>query len=309
MNNIVSIAMATYNGSNYIKEMLDSIKLQTYPFFRIHICDDGSTDNTLEVIKMHSLYHENKICIHDTDGGNGALKNFTRTIQSCPKGYIALCDQDDYWLPEKLEILLARIQEAELMCKGPKLIFSDLEIVDSNLVCLYSSFFSVSGKDSNCKDPRDFLLSNHIPGCATLFNAELKELIEPIPDNVRMHDWWINAIAACYGEIIFEPKCLIKYRQHGGNAIGAENMIRKQTKPIRFLKNILTVIKRSRVLQNALNLRNDSLMGSLKNSVSPSDDFIKFIRGDMSIIQKKDYLKSMRSGESKLVASCSKWFI
>jgi hypothetical protein len=104
------------------------------------------------------------------------------------------------------------------------------------LNCQYPSFYSVSGKSSECRNPKDFLISNHIPGCAMLFNNELKTMIDPIPDDVRMHDWWIAIIAACFGKIVFEPESLIKYRQHGGNTIGAADMIEQKTTLLQLIK-------------------------------------------------------------------------
>ncbi|MHA0974012.1 glycosyltransferase family 2 protein [Enterobacter ludwigii] len=309
MNKIVSIALATYNGSKYITEMLDSIEKQTYSHYIVHVCDDGSTDNTINIIESHNLFKQQKIVIHDTSGGNGALKNFIRTIYHCPLGYVALCDQDDYWVPEKLSILLDRIKTSEKMNPGPKLIFSDLEIVDSELNCQYPSFYSVSYKSSACSDPIDFLISNHIPGCAMLFNKELKALIEPIPDNVRMHDWWIALLAATFGEIIFEPASLIKYRQHGGNTIGAADMISKKIAPIQLIKNSRTVIKRSRLLQNNLLrlYKNMPKKNGIRLNVSPS--FVLFLERKMTLLQRRAFLEKMRSGENHLLASWVKWFI
>jgi glycosyltransferase involved in cell wall biosynthesis len=309
MSDLISIALATYNGSKYITEMLDSIAQQTHSHFMVNICDDGSVDNTIDIIKEHKLFDAGKIIIHDTEGGNGALKNFKRTIDYCSNGYIALCDQDDYWVPQKLEILLKKIKETELVNSGPVLVFSDLEIVDSNLNCQYPSFYSVSGKSSECRNPKDFLISNHIPGCAMLFNNELKTMIEPIPDDVRMHDWWIAIIAACFGKIVFEPESLIKYRQHGGNTIGAADMIEQKTTLLQLIKNTRTIVRRSHTLQK--NLLSTYTRVSKKENVTIhfSADFISFINHKMNIIQKQRYLKNMHSGETNLLTYCAKWFI
>lgn len=107
----VSIALATYNGSHYITELLDSIKSQTYNNFIIHVCDDGSSDNTLELLHQHPLYKEGKLIVHDVTGGQGALKNFKRSLSYCNTDYICLCDQDDYWMPDKLETLLSSMKD------------------------------------------------------------------------------------------------------------------------------------------------------------------------------------------------------
>jgi glycosyltransferase involved in cell wall biosynthesis len=136
----VSIALATYNGSRYITELLDSIKSQTYNNFIIHVCDDGSSDNTLELLHQHPLYTEGKLIVHDVTGGQGALKNFKRSLSYCNTDYICLCDQDDYWMPDKLETLLSSMKDKENEFGEPVLVFSDLEVVDSTLNCIHSSF-------------------------------------------------------------------------------------------------------------------------------------------------------------------------
>lgn len=309
MSDLISIALATYNGGKYISEMLDSIQNQAHQNFIIHICDDGSRDDTLEVIQTHSLYEQNKIYIHETDGGNGALKNFRRTIKHCVSRYIALCDQDDFWLPEKLSTLLDQMKAEESVSPGPKLIFSDLEIVGPNLECLYPSFFSISGKNSNCRDPRDFIFSNHIPGCAMLFNAQLKELFEPIPDDIRMHDWWIAITAAAFGHIIFVPQSLIQYRQHGLNTIGAAGMIHPKVRPLQLFKNTVTVVQRSQLLQHRFLISFDSLVKSNEYQEPKTVDFMKFISRKMGVMHRLSYLADMRSGENKIISFFAKWFV
>ncbi|WP_034458435.1 glycosyltransferase family 2 protein [Buttiauxella noackiae] len=306
MNDTVSIALATYNGSKFLPEMLDSINKQTYPYFMIHICDDGSTDNTIATIKGHKLFVDGKIIIHDVNGGCGALKNFKRTIEYCTDNYIALCDQDDYWVPEKLSVLMNSLKEYENRCHGPKLIFSDLQIVDSTLSCLYPSFYSASGKSSKCKKPLDFLLSNHIPGCAMMFNKELKTLLEPIPDDIRMHDWWIALLASYYGEIIYEPSSLIKYRQHDTNTIGASDMIHQNISAFQMLRNIRTLVLRSKKIQKEFITR-FSEIGYRYPRVN--DSFLRLIENKTSLIEKYKLYKKANLGESKIISFCAWWFL
>lgn len=220
----VGIALATYNGEAYLSEMLDSIEHQTYSHFMIHVCDDGSSDNSLDIIRKHNLFAKNKIQIHLTSGGNGAMKNFRRTLGYCTEDFIALCDQDDYWVTDKLERMIKKTEGKDP--KIPILIFSDLQIVDSSLNEIHSSFFSNSSKSALCQKPQDFVVNNHIPGCAMLFNNAAKRCFEPIPDNVKMHDWWIVFMISIFGEIIYLDDSLIKYRQHANNTIGAPGFYR-----------------------------------------------------------------------------------
>lgn len=220
----IDIALATYNGEKYITELLDSLDQQTYQNFIVHVCDDGSKDQTIAICEAHSLFKKGKLEIHEKTGGNGASRNFIRTLSYCQNSYIALCDQDDFWIPTKLEKMLSKLQHEEGVEKRPTLVFSDLQIVDEKLHILSPSYFAVSSKSHLCSTPFDFLLSNHVPGCAMMFNRSLKQIFEPIPQEFRMHDWWIILIAAFEGRIVYLDESLIQYRQHGNNTVGVVGM-------------------------------------------------------------------------------------
>lgn len=240
--NTVDIALATYNGEKYIEILLDSIFHQTYQNFIVHVCDDGSRDATIEICKNHSLYTQGKLIIHEFEGGNGAYRNFMRALNHCKSEYIALCDQDDFWLPVKLERMINKIKEIEV--DGlPVLIFSDLQLVDSNLKNLGKTFFEITQKSINCSLPMDFIFSNHIPGCCMLFNKNLKEAFMPMPESFFFHDWWIALSASFFGKVICIKEPLILYRQHSNNTVGIQTMKKKSIfGQILNLRNIKTVI-------------------------------------------------------------------
>ncbi|WP_241570078.1 glycosyltransferase family 2 protein [Rosenbergiella collisarenosi] len=270
MNIRIGIALATYNGSKYIEVMLDSIRKQSYQEFHVHICDDGSTDNTISVIKDTQLYKDGKITIHCNDGGHGAMRNFRRSIEFCNEGYIVLCDQDDFWVDDKLEIMLNRmLKQEEKYGIIPLLVFSDLDIVDANLNTMHSSFFKASIKNSSCKKPQDFMINNHVPGCAMMFNHKSKSYFEPIPESTRMHDWWIIFIISLYGQIDFEEMPLIKYRQHDNNTIGVPGINKKSTiyeevNSIRYLPSALAKSKKMKddILNRISKICTDELSSS-----------------------------------------------
>ena len=101
------------------------------------------------------------------------------------------------------------------------LAFSDIEVVGSNLEPLAPSFFALDGKSTDCREPRDFLLANHVPGCSMLFNRALLARARPIPRDFHMHDWWLILTAAAFGDVGFVDRPLLKYRQHATNVFGA----------------------------------------------------------------------------------------
>ncbi|EIV5267514.1 glycosyltransferase family 2 protein [Klebsiella pneumoniae] len=301
----VSIALATYNGSRYINELLNSIKLQTYNNFIIHVCDDGSSDNTLELLHQHPLYNEGRLIVHDVTGGQGALKNFKRSLSYCDTDYICLCDQDDYWMPDKLETLLSIMKDKENEIGEPVLVFSDLEVVDSTLNCIHKSFFRISNKSNQCRNPEDFLISNHIPGCVMMFNRSLKNLFDPIPDDVRMHDWWIALIAAYYGNIFYANKPLIKYRQHGGNVVGASGMFKQEGITLAMIRNIPELLRRNKVITSRFVER----FNNLANPTVKNEKFLSLVLGKITYKERLSLLKKVKSGESKYLTYLVWWFI
>lgn len=102
----VSVALATYNGEKYIREILDSVLAQSYPVSEIIIADDQSTDSTMSIAAEYAEKYEH-IQILPVSDLLGFVKNFERCCRACRGDYIALCDQDDYWDPKKIEVLLS----------------------------------------------------------------------------------------------------------------------------------------------------------------------------------------------------------
>lgn len=292
MDGTVNIALATFNGEKYITEMLDSIFFQTYQDFIIHLCDDGSTDDTLNKIKSHELYELGKLIVHETNGGNGALKNFRRTINHCDSDYIFLCDQDDYWKKEKIELMILEARKYDQT--QPILLFSDLEIVDQSLNTISPSFYNSSIKSSECRTPQDFVVSNHIPGCSMMFNRALYKLASNMPDNIRMHDWWIAIIASYFGRVVFFNEPLIKYRQHSSNAVGVPGM--NKSNPLRMfyhdVKSLRVTISRSK------NITYELLHLIESEGGGRGDGFFKLVNKKISLLDWCKCVIKSKSGTS-----------
>ena len=200
---LVSIALCLYNGEKFIKEQLDSIINQSYTNIEIVIVDDMSTDNSVEIVKAYLSLA--KIRFYENESNLGFIKNFEKCLSLCNGEYIALSDQDDIWLPEKIEKLINQIGFNYL-------IYSDSLLID------------VAGNSLQAKitdrrhfyrgdDPRPFIFSNCVSGHAILIKKSLVPFIFPFPENV-FHDWWIAFVACSVGSIEFIPDVLVLYRQH-----------------------------------------------------------------------------------------------
>ncbi len=210
---LVSIAMATYNGEKFINEQLHSIINQTYSSIEIVICDDKSTDKTIEIIK-NFMKKDSRIRLYENIKNLGYIKNFEKAISLCKGYFIALSDQDDIWLFNKISILEKEIQHYLL-------IHSDAYLINEHSVIISPSYTQKSRKMINPKSIIDMLLNGSVTGCTCMFSQKIIKHILPFPEGIDIHDKWLGVNAYYFGKIKYLKKPLIKYRQHSDNLIGA----------------------------------------------------------------------------------------
>lgn len=211
---LISIAMATYNGELYLASQLDSIVNQTHQNIEIIIVDDCSSDNTVTIIQQYQMQFP-WIKLIQNKNNIGIVKTFAIALSLCNGYFIALADQDDVWFSDKLEKLLHNIGNSLL-------IHSDAILADSNMQIIAKS--NVIQANIDCRKTQfvDYLISNNVTGCTTLFSKKLLALALPIPDGFYIHDHYLAIVASFYGHIKFLNEPLIYYRQHNNNSIGAK---------------------------------------------------------------------------------------
>lgn len=144
--------------------------------------------------------------------------------------YVAFCDQDDVWLPRKVETLFSAMQTEEAMFNGPVLVHADAFITDERLCILRRRFVSILGRESNFFGA---LVFSFVQGASMMINRSLLERIRDLPEEGPAYDRYIHLVAEIYGRRVFVDRPLMYYRQHGGNAIGAFK--EKRRVPLRFL--------------------------------------------------------------------------
>ncbi len=222
------IVMATYNGERFVAEQLDSIVNQTYEHWHLLIRDDGSTDGTLKIVERYAREDARIRLLPDDCKRLGAAASFSALMETAqaehPK-YLLFADQDDVWIPEKIDRLLTEMHKLEQRGEErPLLVYSDMEVVNARLGTVAHSFMHYQGIGHEYEQPLSVLLvQNFITGCALMLNKPLLNFAVPSAENVMMHDWWLALCAAAYGEIGFVDQRLVKYRLHGGNAVGAKS--------------------------------------------------------------------------------------
>ena len=224
----IAILMGTYNGARYIKEQIDSIVNQTMTKWTLYIQDDGSTDSTLDIVNN---YNEPRIITIDNGlTHQGICNNFMTLLNVVESKYYMFCDQDDVWLPNKIELLLNEMKKNESKRKNncPILVYSDKTRVDNKLNTIIEREFARSGiedkklikilKKRNTLDM--ILLRATAAGCTMLFNNEVKKYCFPYY-NLRYHDSIIAlATAKNNGIISTILESTMLYRIHPNNTVG-----------------------------------------------------------------------------------------
>lgn len=204
----ISVAMAVYNGEQYVKEQLDSILSQLDGEDEVCISVDPSTDDSYRMlVKMSEEEPRIKVGM---GLGKGVKKNFEQAIKMCTGDIIFLSDQDDVWKDDKVIRVLECFGDENAL-----LVLHDATVMNENFTrTIMESFFAYR----ECKPGiLNNIMKNSYMGCAMAFRKELVPFILPIPEGVPMHDQWIGLVAEKKGKVVFLPKQLIKYRRHGNN--------------------------------------------------------------------------------------------
>jgi len=215
MPNQVTVLMSTYNGSQFLQQQLNSLYEQTYPHIKILVRDDGSSDATNTILAHEQA--RGAIAQLEAGANLGATASFFTLLRHAAQtqtAYVAFCDQDDVWQTNKIERAVSLLAEVS---DCPALYCSRLDIVNEQLEMLELSVKPTKIGFGNA------LVENIAVGCTMVLNRKAIDLLcqQTLPNHVYVHDWWCYLVISCFGKIIFDDNPLIKYRQHGGNVIGA----------------------------------------------------------------------------------------
>ena len=223
-----TVVLCTHNGAAFIKDQLASIFRQTLPPAELIISDDASTDGTLHIVEdflrnMAGSITPTVTSIIVNPSPLGVVQNFSQAIHKATGDYIALCDQDDIWRNDKLEVLCSILDnKPDVM-----LVHSDAQLVDQSGEPMGNSLFRALRiarvdllKERTHGGFALLMKRNVVTGATALFRKSLLSVAFPFPE-FWLHDEWLAVMAAAVGEIDFVDHELIDYRQHGGNQVGA----------------------------------------------------------------------------------------
>lgn len=218
----IAIILPTYNGENFVGEQIDSIIGQTYTNWNLYVRDDGSTDNTVKIIKDYEK-KDSRIHLMETGKNLGVKKGIFHMLEHIQASYYMTCDQDDFWLPNKVENTYNLMKEKENEKNIPLLVHTDLKVVDENLNVIHPSMFAFQKLSKKVDSFFQLAIQNNITGCTVMINEKLKNILV-YDSHMLMHDHWMGLVAAAFGKIYFLDEATILYRQHGNNSVGAKEM-------------------------------------------------------------------------------------
>jgi glycosyltransferase involved in cell wall biosynthesis len=281
----VSILLCTYNGEKYLEEQLKSIILQTYSNWKIYASDDGSQDNTISILN----YYKNKIGNEKIEIMNGPKKgyalNFITLLNKniINSDFYAFCDQDDYWLKDKIEQALIKIKKND-QCE-PILYCGRSQYVDENLLKI-----GMSPKFKKKPDFKNALVQNIAGGNTMIFNNAARLCIKEFKvSSIVSHDWLAyQIISGTGGKVIYDDQFYILYRQHNNSLIGHNSSF------ISFIKRAIKIFNGKTKKINDLNVEN--LIHNIKLLTIESKDtlfnVIKFKNEKNILIKIKYFYKS-----------------
>ncbi len=208
----ISVALAAYKGEQYIAAQLESILLQLGENDEIIVSDDYPAGKTRDIVL--NMASSDKRIRYIEGKGKGVVSNFENAMKNCTGDVIFLSDQDDIWLPGKVESVMNEIRN------GAQLVLHDSSVTDADLNITDESYFSSHG--SNASFSRN-LIKNSFVGCCMAFTRELMLETLPFPGELPMHDWWIALIALKKKrKTVLLQKPLILWRRHGSNVTGGK---------------------------------------------------------------------------------------
>jgi glycosyltransferase involved in cell wall biosynthesis len=272
-NSNCDVILAVWNGERYLPAMLDSLLSQTTRDFNVLVRDDGSRDDTLEILKTYKPKFDGRLSVIAGEPSGSATANFGILLRETKADYVLFADQDDVWKPEKVELTLRSLKDAEAKYgKSTPIYFAtDIEVVNKDLEPISPSYWKWKRLNPSMMSKlSQSLICVSIQGMASGINRALVDLANPVSAKAISHDWWAQLIAAAMGKVICDPTTTALYRVHGGNA-----SIPKQVGVVPYLKLGLDASFLRRGLGRRIEQAN-ALADALEGRMPP--DKLKIIR-------------------------------
>ena len=221
---MIDILLPIYNGAKYIEEQIASLENQTFKDIKIIIRNDGSTDNSSDVIRKVCKNYKNIQVLEDDLGNVGLARCLEILINNSSAPYYMFCDQDDKWKSEKIEKTFLKMREIEQADPDkPVLICTDSACVDDNGDIIADSFYKSQKYVDVIGNETKMFAQNVVQGNTCLMNEACKQYIMPFPE-YGLYDHWAGVVICHYGVVYYLHEQTLWYRQHAGNILGASNI-------------------------------------------------------------------------------------
>ncbi len=278
----VSVLLSTYNGHQYIRELVDSVLAQKGVYVKLQVRDDGSTDDTIKILES---YNDPRISIRTGRNLKPALSFLTLLRECDDSEYYAYCDQDDYWYPDKL---ITAIKDLKSI-KVPALFISTYDVCDEKL----NKMFTFDMKFDEPLRLQDTLLYRAPSACNMVFSHALREQInKSTPEYVRMHDFWTLIVALSHNyQIITRDVPLIKYRQHAGESVGITPTVMTRLKRL-ILSSSKGNNERWRQAKEAYDFYGEELPADKKDILKSVVEYRVSFRNRMKLLKDKRFKTS-----------------
>lgn len=225
---MIEILLPVYNGEKFLREQIDSILNQTNKDWILKIRNDGSTDTSQEIIQEYCAEYPDKIkFLKDPEHNVGLVNSLNLLLESAKDAdYVMFSDQDDIWLPDKIDVSLREVRSIERNHPHKAaMICTDATCVDAELNIIYHSFYeSQKFLPDIIGDKYKMLAVNQVQGCTIMLNKVAYDKIYPLPTFMKIHDMWVGVICAHYGIVNFIHHPTLLYRQHSQNTLGGASI-------------------------------------------------------------------------------------
>jgi glycosyltransferase involved in cell wall biosynthesis len=293
----ISIAMATYNGEKYLQEQLDSFVNQTRLPDELVVCDDGSNDETISILTTFQKSVPFTVRIYENPQNLGYAKNFEKAVSLCKGDIIFLSDQDDFWFDHKIDVMAQALANNQDALVG----INDTEIVDERL------------NPTGLLKSRQVLnlglsINSFITGCCTVFKAEIKDLVIPVPAEYFVHDTWLHRLAILLDSRVFVDRPLQYYRRYSNNTT---DWIGSSTKKVNVLDlaflyggkdprlNCQHRLSALDIAKQRMELYRQDLISSSKMEIKIKDALSKLDRECAAVMKRASTLEAPRSKRLK----------
>jgi glycosyltransferase involved in cell wall biosynthesis len=277
-HNRISVALCTYNGETFLSQQLASIAHQTRPPDELIVCDDRSSDRTIDIVREFAGSASYPVKIFENESNLGSTANFERAMRLCEGNLIALSDQDDIWYPIRLQ----RSEQELTAHPEAGLVFSDADVIDDENKLTGPTLWhrlGFAGKwESDLLAGRYLLLAKHrfVTGATVMFRAGLRDRILPIGPG-WIHDEWIALITAAFSDLRPIPQPLIRYRMHSAQQVGLQNKLEQRTQGTRAQKHWGRLAESVKDLQLACSALSGMLLDNRREVLPVYQEHLRFL--------------------------------